>query len=253
MVIRSMHKAVASAVALGAALALFSGASVAADDGAGSACATVASPRTKEYPWMSVARWNQMHDAQDAIADAGNIDLLFVGDSITEGWKDTIWSKAFGAWKPANFGIGGDNTGNVLWRLRDGHAAKLHPKAVVLLIGVNNFNLCGDSPEQVFAGVRAVVAELRGLYPQARILVNGVFPYEQSAQSPKRTKVAELNRLIATLDDGKQVVFRNYGPRFLQPDGDISNEIMGDYLHLTPKGYQIWADAMAPDIGQLMK
>jgi lysophospholipase L1-like esterase len=248
-----LMKAAANAVVRGALLALCSGASAAAGEGSGSACATVASPRTTEYPWMSVARWNQMHEAQEAIADGGNVDLLFVGDSITEGWKEPIWSQAFGAWKPANFGIGGDRTGNVLWRLRDGHAAKLHPKAVVLLIGVNNFNFCGDTPAQVFDGVRAVVGELRGLYPQARILVNGVFPYDQSAQSPKRAKVADLNRMIATLDDGKQVVFRNYGARFLQPDGDISTEIMGDFLHLTPKGYQIWADAMAPDIRKLME
>lgn len=124
--------------------------------------------------------------------------------------------------------------------------------AVVLLAGVNNIGFCGDTPEQAYAGVRAVVAQLRVLYPRARILLNGVFPYGQLAQAAQRAPVAKLNRMLATLDDGKQVFFRDYGQRFLQADGSISPDIMGDFLHLTPKGYQIWADAMLPDIETLV-
>lgn len=248
-------KKLISMLCAASALTLLACGTALADDaaGSGSACATVATPRIKEYPWMTIERWKRMVAEQDAMADRGDVGLLFIGDSITEGWKPDVMAQRFGAWKPANFGVGGDHTGNVLWRLRDGHMAKLQPKAVVLLIGVNNFNLCGDTPAQVFAGVQVVVAELRKLYPQARILVNGVFPHQQSAKSPKRADVIELNRMIATLDDGKKVFFHDYGARFLQPDGDISPEIMADFLHLTPKGYQIWADAMTPDIRKLME
>jgi len=219
----------------------------------GKACSITPAPRTIEYPWMSIARWQAMFQEDLEVADAGNVDLLFVGDSITEGWNEQVWKKSFGKWKTANFGIGGDHTGNVLWRLDNGHAGKLHPKLVVLTIGVNNFFHCQASPAQVFEGVQAVVAKLRALYPDSRILLNAVLPYEQSGQSPKRAEVQELNRLIAGLDDGKTIVYKDYGKRFLQANGDMSPTIMKDFLHPTPKGYQVWADAMLPDIRKLMK
>jgi lysophospholipase L1-like esterase len=238
------------AVLAGVVLALGSAPSF-ADSGA--ACSTTPAPRMKEYSWMSIARWQQMFRDQTAIADSGNVDLMFVGDSITEGWNKAIWEKSFGAWNPGNFGIGGDHTGNVLWRLQNGHAEKLHPKLVVLTIGVNNFFHCDAAPVDVFEGVQAVVVRVRKLYPDARILLNGVLPYEQSAKSPKRAQIVELNRMIATMDDGRNIFFRDYGALFLQPDGDMSREVMADFLHPTAKGYQIWSDAMLPDIKKLMQ
>lgn len=216
------------------------------------ACGATAAPRDQDFAWMSMTQWQQRHADHSAIADKGEVDLLFVGDSITQGWDHAVWERSFAQYRPANFGIGGDHTGNVLWRLRNGRAGKLHPKAVVLLIGVNNVGFCNDTPEQAYAGVQAVVAQLRTLYPQARILLNGVFPYGQLANAPQRAPVAQLNRMIAKMDDGKHVFFRDYGALFLQADGSISPEIMGDFLHLTPKGYQIWADAMLPDIKNVL-
>jgi len=105
----------------------------------GKACSITPAPRTVEYPWMSIARWQAMFQEDIEVAETGKVDLLFVGDSITEGWNKKIWDKSFGKWKTANFGIGGDHTGNVLWRLDNGQAGKLSPKLVVLTIGVNNF------------------------------------------------------------------------------------------------------------------
>ncbi|KQQ32038.1 mucin-desulfating sulfatase [Duganella sp. Leaf126] len=219
----------------------------------GRACSITPAPRTVEYPWMSIARWQAMFQEDLEVAESRKVDLLFVGDSITEGWNKKVWDKSFGKWKTANFGIGGDHTGNVLWRLDHGQADKLSPKLVVLTIGVNNFFHCQANPEQVFEGVKAVVTKLRTIYPNARILLNAVLPYAQSASDPKRAEVIELNRMIATLDDGKSVIFKDYGKKFLQPNGDMSPTIMADYLHPTAKGYQVWSDAMLPDIKRLMK
>jgi lysophospholipase L1-like esterase len=130
---------------------------------------------------------------------------------------------------------------------------KLRPKAVVLLIGVNNFGLCGERPEQVAQGVKAVVAQLRQLYPDAKILLNGILPFKQSAQDPARADVKAVNREISKLDDGNRVFFRDYGARFLQPNGDIAKETMPDFLHLTPQAYNVWAEALAPDIEKLVR
>lgn len=223
---------------------------VAAD---GASCSLTPMPRQKDYPWMSIARWHQFFDEDVAVADKGGVDLLFVGDSITEMWNQAVFDRAFGGWRTANFGVGGDHTGNLLWRLQNGHAEKLRPKAVVLTIGVNNFNFCDATPEQAYQGVKAVVELLRKIYPDARILLNAVLPYGQTTQSPQRLKVVELNRMVANLNDGQHVFYQDYGLFFLQPNGDMSADVMPDFLHPSPRGYQIWADAMLPAIRKLME
>jgi lysophospholipase L1-like esterase len=217
------------------------------------ACAVTPMPRVKEYEWMSVAKWKEIHAAQQAVAKQGGIDLMFVGDSITQGWPHDFFEQQFGRFHAANFGVGGDHTGNVLYRLDDPVMASLKPRAIVLLVGVNNFFHCADNTEQTFAGIRQVVATLRQEYPDARILLNAVLPYGDANEEFKRAQVRELNRMVAGLDDGKHVFYRDYGPRFLQADGTIPTDVMADHLHPTAKGYRIWADAMLPDIEQLMK
>jgi lysophospholipase L1-like esterase len=209
-------------------------------------------PRTIEFPWMSVDTWSKMFAEDIAVAEKGGVDLLFVGDSITAGWNWDIYQKYFAEYHPANFGIGGDHTGNLLWRLKYGHAEKLHPKVVVLLIGVNNFGHLHETPEQVFKGIKACVVQLRKLYPSAKILVNGVFPFEESAQSPRRADVKAVNNFVKALNDNRHIFVKDYGQLFLQPDGSISKDIMGDFLHPSAKGYQLWADAMQADIQKLM-
>lgn len=213
---------------------------------------TTPANRTIEFPWMSVATWNRMHAEDVLVAEHDQVDVLFVGDSITAGWDWHIWENQIKPLKPANFGIGGDGTGNLLWRLQHGAIGQLQPKLIVLMIGVNNFGLYHETPEQIATGVGAVVQQLQLAWPTSKILLNGVLPFEEKSNSPKRELVKKLNAIIATLGDDKHIFFKDYGPIMLQKDGNISTEIMRDFLHPTPKGYQLWADAMLPDIRKLL-
>jgi lysophospholipase L1-like esterase len=122
-----------------------------------------------------------------------------------------------------------------------------------LLIGVNNFGHLQETPEQVAAGVANVVTQLQLAWPSSKILLNGVFPFDEKATSDSRKQVKKLNQIIAQLDNRKTIFYKDYGPLLLQKDGNISPEIMKDFLHTTSKGYQIWSDAMLPDIQQLLK
>ena len=210
-------------------------------------------PRIVSFSWMSLETWQQKFASQNAIADQGGVDLLFLGDSITEGWDQAIWTQHFSHYHPANFAIGGDHTGNILWRLQNGHYGKLKPKLVVLLIGVNNIGLFNAAPKQLSSAIEAVLNNLHTLFPEAKILLNGIFPFEESGLSPKRAIITESNQALVLLADEKQVYFRNYGGLFMQKNGDISKEMMRDFLHLTPAAYQLWADAMTPDIQKLMQ
>lgn len=206
----------------------------------------VPAPRTVEYPWMSVERWHEFFAEDIEVARRGDVDLLFMGDSITEGWPPALWQQYFAPYNAANFGIGGDQTNNLLWRLEHGEIEKLQPKVVVVMIGVNNLGLGAQKPAEVFQGVKAVTEKLRAAFPDAKILLNGIFPYQETAQSPMRAPVIKTNKLIQTLHDGKHIFFHDFGHLMLQDDGSISPEIMPDFLHPAEPGYQIWADAMMP-------
>ncbi len=209
--------------------------------------------RKKEYPWMSVATWTGKHEAFLKRAKEGKIDLLFVGDSITEGWgNNAIWQKTYGPLNAANFGIGGDTTENVLWRLENGELEGIAPKVAVVLIGTNNFGLEGHTPDAVVKGVTAVVQTLRKKLPATKILLLAIFPRDEKPTADIRKRIKTVNDQIVKLDDRKTVRFLDIGPKLSNPDGSLSKEVMPDFLHLSEKGYQIWADAMGPLLKELM-
>lgn len=197
----------------------------------------------------------------------GEGDVIFLGDSITHGWEgkqaQEAWKKYFGEFKPVNLGIGGDQTGHVLWRITDGKELEhLKPKVAVIMIGTNNAGR--DSAEQIAEGIKAIIEELKRSQKQGiKILVLGVFPRGSSNDADKETKIIpadKLNKKIPAINaivekyaDGKQVFYKDIGKVFLTPDGGLAAEVMPDYLHLSAKGYDAWGKAIKDDIANLLK
>ncbi|GAT32631.1 lysophospholiPASe L1 [Terrimicrobium sacchariphilum] len=178
------------------------------------------------------------------------IQLVFDGDSITDGWQGKgrrTFDERYGKIGVFDFGLSGDRTQNLLWRLYNGQVDKVRPKLVVLLIGTNNIGF-GEKPEDAAAGVKAVVEEYRKRLPESVILLQAVFPRGQSPQDQARPKIDTLNREIAKLADGEKVVFLDFGEKFLNPDGSVNADLMPDFLHPNDKGYVVWADAIQPVI-----
>lgn len=216
----------------------------------------VAAPKMDPKTGAPQAAFMASHEKFVAIAKEGKAGVVFLGDSITAGWnaKKDIWDKAFGKYQPANFGIGGDRTQHVLWRITNGELDGIKPKAVVIMIGTNNSG--SDPAEGIAKGITKIVETVRSKQPQAKILLLAVFPRgnkpggELGAQNEK---LKEVNAIIAKLDDGKHVFFLDIGAKFVQGGGPISKEIMPDFLHLSPRGYQIWADAISPKLAKLME
>lgn len=210
------------------------------------------------------AKWMKRHEGFVAEARKGGIDVLFLGDSITDFWRDPkrgqpIWNREFAPLHAANFGISADRTQHLLWRVQNGEVDGIHPKVVVLMIGTNNTGFENgtttprNTPEQAIEGVKAVVRELRTRLPQSKILLLAVFPRGEQPSYPQRAQIAVINREIAKLAEGKQVRFLDIGPRFLTPDGVLTKEIMPDFLHPGPKGYEIWVAAMKPTLLQMLR
>jgi lysophospholipase L1-like esterase len=198
--------------------------------------------------------WVDRHAKCVETTKAGGVDLAFLGDSITQGWEgQAAWEKHFAPLKAANFGFSGDRTEHVLWRLANGELVGLSPKAVVIMIGTNNIGHNASNPQQTADGVKAIIATLREKVPSAKILLLGIFPRDEKPSGAMRTQVAEATRLFKDAADGEHVHFLDVGAKFLNEDGTISKEIMPDFLHLSSKGYDLWAAAIAPKLAELMK
>ena len=134
--------------------------------------------------------WMEIHNSFLVLAKKGHIDLLFLGDSITQGWhENSVWQRFYGSRHAENFGIGGDRTQHVLWRIQNGELAGIEPKVIVLMIGTNNLH--SETPDEIAQGTGAIVAELRRRVPKTKILLLGIFP-----RSPKPNAVRERLRSV---------------------------------------------------------
>lgn len=193
------------------------------------------------------------HKAILKAAEANKYDVIMLGDSITEGFKGALWEKYYVPLKAGNFGISGDQTGHVLWRLTEGKELdNQDPKLVVLLIGVNNLWGKKFTPEQIADATGTIVTTLRTKFPKVKVLILGVLPTANPADNEIRGRVKAINALTAKLADGKDIRFLDFGDKMLESDGSISKEVMPDLLHPGPKGYQIWIDNVNPVIEQML-
>lgn len=187
--------------------------------------------------------------------DAGEkAQVIFIGDSITEGWEGAgkgVWTKYYAHRNAVNLGIGGDRTQHVLWRLENGNLQGLKPKAAVVMIGTNNSNGEDNTPGQIADGVTAIVQKLREKLPDTKVLLVAIFPRSENF-SAQRGKILQVNQVLHKLADGKNVFWADFGHKFVNSDGLIPRALMPDYLHLTEKGYQIWADSIEARLAEFI-
>lgn len=175
---------------------------------------------------------------------AASIEVVLDGDSITELFqKKKVWRECFPRVKSYNFAMIGDRTQHLLWRLSQGQLDNIRPKLVILLIGTNNLGT-GQSVEDTIAGIKAVVAEYQKRCPDAAILLQGIFPRGQGTANPLRAEVKAVNEAIAKLGDGKNIIYADFGEKFLTADGGVDPKLMPDYLHPNKEGFKVWAAAL---------
>jgi len=212
-------------------------------------------PRTPESA-ITPGHENQKRHAQFlARIKDGPVGVLFLGDSITDFWPkvgEYSWLK-FAPHNPADFGISGETTEQVLWRILNGELEGIQPKVVVIMIGTNNIGHFKDEkPEWVAAGIKKIVDTVHTKLPESKILLLAVFP-RATKDSPDRARVEAVNKIIAGLDDGKTVRFLDIGGKFLDAQGELPDDVMPDKLHPSAKGYEIWYSAMNPLLLEMLK
>lgn len=231
---------------------------------------SVTTRRTSQEASKSHAGSVRRTDANSELAHAallnkakqGRIDVYFVGDSITRRWgtsdreyKDLLanWRENFFGWNAANFGWGGDTVQNILWRLENGELDGVDPKVIVILAGTNNVGTePGDAAkvDEVARGIEAIIGACQDKAPDAVIILMAVFPRNDNiAVMPT---INQVNERIAKLAHGKKVRFLNVNQKLADKDGKLFDGMMGDKLHPTVKGYQVWADDLKPILRELL-
>ena len=197
-------------------------------------------------------------------AKKGVIDIYFEGDSITRRWGATDypellanWKKNFFGWNAANFGWGADSIQNILWRLHNGELDGVNPKVIVLLAGTNNIGNprsagknVEEKAEHIAVGIKAILAAMQTKAPDATIILMGIFPRNDRMEFMHL--INNANRNLAKLADGHRIRYLNINDKLADADGRLFEGVMGDKLHPTVKGYQIWADALKPIFEELL-
>jgi len=203
-----------------------------------------------------------LHAQYVAEAAQGGANVVFLGDSITYNWTnasnpahlilgDQVWDSLVAPFKAVNFGVAGDETENLIWRIENGELAG-QPKLAVVMIGTNNLGF-GQTPQETADGVAAALSAIHNESPQTRVLLMGILPRGATATDPLRIEVSETNALISRLADGSQVQFLDIGRAFLEPDGQLrSGFYMPDNLHILSPGYQVWARAIQDTVVDML-
>lgn len=199
--------------------------------------------------------WMPQHERNVALVRQGSVDLLMIGDSITQGWSDEgrrVWERYYARRRAVNLGFNSDRTEQVLWRLQHGEIDGIHPKVAVVMIGTNNSGTREDPPEETVAGVKAIVTLLRARLPETKILLLGIFPRGAAATDSIRLVNGSINALLRGFADGQHLFYLDLGHLFLDRDGRLKRDLMPDLLHPNEQGYRVWAEAMEAQLKALL-
>jgi lysophospholipase L1-like esterase len=205
--------------------------------------------------WWLPRHEEKLAEARKLVAAGHGPELVFIGDSITQGWEKEgreVWQRHYAGYHALDLGFGGDRTENVLWRLQHGELDGLAPKVAVLMIGTNNTGHRAEDPATTAAGIKRLVDEIRRRLPDTKVLLLAVFPRGEKPGDPLRVINERVNRLIAGQADGHSVYFLNINAALTEPDGTLSKDVMPDLLHPNAKGYGIWQREMQPLLQALL-
>ena len=196
----------------------------------------------RRYDWFQ-GLWETKRSAWAKEVEARQGALVFLGDSITQGWGDNIGG-AYGDTLVANRGISGDTTRGMLIRMKEDVLA-LKPSGVVLQMGTNDLEE-GAEPEVIAGNLKLIVAELKAFDAEMPIVLCNVFPSSASKRRPAE-KIKEINALYAAAVKGdRQVTVINTWAMFANENGDARKAEFDDLLHPNAKGYEMWSNTLRP-------
>lgn len=211
-------------------------------------------PREASAEELPSDEWRQRRGWMDntlAQVQRAQVQLAYIGDSITEAWDPQVFYQFNARRGAVNLGLWGDQTGGALYRLAHNQWDGLQPKVAVVLIGTNNLTW-GHSPANVALGVAEIVRFIQERSPRTKVLVLGLLPRGAMPNDPMRAQVRAVNALIARCADNESVFYLDVGRYVLEADGRMADHISGDKLHLSPVGYALITAAIEPLLQRLL-
>lgn len=201
----------------------------------------------RRYDWFKNL-WQQRREAWAARVDQDQGALVFLGDSITQGWGDSMGGH-FAGFKLANRGISGDTTRGVLIRLEE-DVLRLNPSGIVLLIGTNDLEEQAE-PEIIASNLKLILSAIKAHNPRLPVVLCQIFPSSASKKRPADS-IKKINQLYAkTIKGDPQITLVQTWPLFANAEGDARPEEFPDLLHPNAAGYARWAAAIRPVLATL--
>jgi platelet-activating factor acetylhydrolase IB subunit beta/gamma len=197
---------------------------------------------------QSVAKHNKILEMKDE----HDIQLVFLGDSLTRRWEDNLdlWNKYFSAYRAANFGVGGDCLENIKWRILNGELDGIGPKIIIILAGTNNLDK--DSEETIVNGIREIAEITRQKLKHTKLVILGLLPRNVNETGINYArKIGRINGQIGTLCASTGITYRDIGKDLINEQGAVSDTIMPDGLHLNSNGYEIIGSKLRDIIDEL--
>jgi len=218
--------------------------------------------------------WMKRHDAIVERVKKGNVDLLMIGDSITQNYEKhsppdedfkPTWDQFFAPRNAVNLGFSGDQTGNVLWRLTHGEIDGISPKAAVILIGTNDTRSGRRSVDETLAGINAIVDLLHEKLPNTKLLLLAILPSQDDNFPEKPEKDLKINAALKEkYGNASDVTYLDIGHIFMK-DGTLDSSLFYDLklppdkdgkkrgpLHPNTQGQRMMAEAIEPTLKKLM-
>jgi len=227
---------------------------------------------------LDTSWWRNRHQEKLAELRSGRVDLVWLGDSITQDWEKQgppdwqdfapVWQRFYGDRNAVNLGFRGDNTGHLLWRMQNGELDGIRPKAAVVLIGANNLGRVRWSAPQTVAGIVAVVDELHRRLPATHVLLLGILPSVRSKYVTKTSQAVNRELAVRYAPGGEdsvgqagpgQVTFMDLATLFLH-DGQVNRAQFYDDqlqppdppLHPTAQAQARMAEAIEPTLAAML-
>ena len=190
--------------------------------------------------------WYEEHEKFVAIATRSLSSVLLVGDSLVNGLAryHRVWSKYLEPLRALNFGVGGDRTQHVLWRIENGEIP-LNLQVAFIHCGTNNLDR--DNPAEIRDGIASIVYTIQEKKPNANFIVSGLLPRDQEISS-RHDKIKLVNqKLMKWCRSGKvrNVHYLNPDKDWTEPDGRlVERYYFTDFLHLVEEGYKKFAKSI---------
>jgi lysophospholipase L1-like esterase/pimeloyl-ACP methyl ester carboxylesterase len=205
--------------------------------------------------------WDNFANIQQTLDSVGKLDILLMGNSITQaiGKRSLVvhhggqapFDSALAGYRYGVAAISGDKTQNLLWRVENLDFKKADPSIVVVTIGVNNFR--EDNANDITAAIGTILKTLQRKLPQAKLVLIGPLPAGTTVDDDKRKKYVVVHQQIQRFVDNKTVFFCDPSPALIDPtNGNLTDGAYSpDGIHLGTTGYRLWAAVLRETIEKM--